>query len=603
MGTPLRTVLALLLFAGSALAQDRLFLTEYKFEDPALLAMDLDGGNPADLFSPGQEIPAADWLTVGLALDEGAGKIYWNHGSTPGRIRRANLDGSGQELLVSGLRNSRGLAVDTVRGKMYWAASPPSGSAGGLIQRANLDGSGLETVYLDPDYDPVSSKIGRPRVDAINGWVYFASNDRILRSNLDGPPFVTFQVVTGVSTARAVALDVAQERIYWIGADTIEDVVCRARLDNTGFEVVYDLSPDTGGSNGLSDLVLDLAGGSYLICDDLRDEVLRGALDGSSLLSVYTAATGWSPSAMTLDAEVPQALADCNGNGTPDAEDVLGGASEDCNANGIPDECEDDPCAPVAYLLDQSDNPTSPSLQLGGAPQNQSWMIFQPIDVPEGGWEVGEIRLSGVTWTYRPEGFTATLLPDTGGDYPDESQPIASGSAFFRFGMEWVSVTIAASLPQGRHWLRLVANDDNHYLATVSTVASGPPAMSRSGLGNDFPGRPPVALRILGSEDLTAAADFDLRRELSLRLLTRSPSARTTAMEFVLGRTADTSLAIFDVRGRRVKTLRSGRLQAGAYRAEWDGDDAAGERVAAGVYLARLQTGSQRRSLKLLRLE
>jgi hypothetical protein len=34
------------------------------------------------------------------------------------------------------------------------------------------------------------------------------------------------------------------------------------------------------------------------------------------------------------------AAEDCNGNGTPDAEDVASGASEDCNRDGRPDECD-----------------------------------------------------------------------------------------------------------------------------------------------------------------------------------------------------------------------------------------------------------------------
>ena len=33
---------------------------------------------------------------------------------------------------------------------------------------------------------------------------------------------------------------------------------------------------------------------------------------------------------------------DCNDNGVPDDEDIVGGTSVDCNTNGIPDECEDD---------------------------------------------------------------------------------------------------------------------------------------------------------------------------------------------------------------------------------------------------------------------
>jgi len=586
----------------AALAQERVVFTEYKFEDPTLKVMDLDGSNPGDYFAEGNSIPATDWLTVGLALDADAGKIYWLHGSTPGRIRRANLDGSGQEIVISGLKNPRGLALDRQAGKIYWAAAPPEGNAGGLIQRANLNGSGLETVYLDPDYDPVLSKIGRPRLDTVNGWVYFASNTRILRASLDGPPFTYFPVVTGVSTARAVDLDVAEDRIYWIGADTIEDVVCSARLDNSEFSVVYDFSPDNGNSNGLSDLILDLAGQSYLVCDDLGDFIKRGGLDGGEAVTVYGAPAGYSPSAMILDANLEQPFVDCNGNDIADRDDVLDGTSPDCNGNGIPDECEDDPCAPVEYLLDQSLDLTNPGLQLGGAPENQSWILFQPFDVPAGGWEIGEVQVNGVTWTYRPEGFTATFLPDTGGDYPDESQPLAAGDAFFRFAAEWVSLPVAVSLPPGRHWLRLTANDANHYLASVSIVADGLPAMSRSGLGNDFFDRPPLALRIV-SAGATAAPVDRAKGGPSLRLLSGTAASGPARLQFSLPRDAAIDLSVFDLQGRRLRRLAAGRHGAGSHAIDWDGRDRAGQTLAAGVYFVRLKAQGSLRSLKLIRLD
>ncbi len=37
---------------------------------------------------------------------------------------------------------------------------------------------------------------------------------------------------------------------------------------------------------------------------------------------------------------------DCNGNNTPDGDDIATGTSEDCNTNGIPDECDVDPTDP-----------------------------------------------------------------------------------------------------------------------------------------------------------------------------------------------------------------------------------------------------------------
>jgi hypothetical protein len=69
----------------------------------------------------------------GIALD-GAGKIYWIESD---RIRRANVDGSNAEDLVTGLVGERGdIALDPRAGEMYWLA-------GGLLQRANLDGSDI----------------------------------------------------------------------------------------------------------------------------------------------------------------------------------------------------------------------------------------------------------------------------------------------------------------------------------------------------------------------------------------------------------------------------------------------------------------------------
>ncbi|MCA9307834.1 MAG: hypothetical protein KDA16_15000, partial [Phycisphaerales bacterium] len=51
-----------------------------------------------------------------------------------------------------------------------------------------------------------------------------------------------------------------------------------------------------------------------------------------------------SPASLSGLSTVPSgAPADCNGNGTPDGDDISNGTSLDCNSNGIPDECEG-PC-------------------------------------------------------------------------------------------------------------------------------------------------------------------------------------------------------------------------------------------------------------------
>ena len=63
---------------------------------------------------------------------------------------------------------------------------------------------------------------------------------------------------------------------------------------------------------------------------------------------------------------------------------------------------------------------------------------------------------------------------------------------------------------------------------------------------------------------------------------------------------AEAAGGIYDVGGRRVKRLVDGITEAGARTVSWDGRDETGHRVAAGIYLARLQTPVEAASAKLI---
>jgi hypothetical protein len=78
---------------------------------------------------------------IGHALDLAGGKVYWSDGSGGDKIWRANLNGTGQELVIGGEQAPQDIAVDTTGGKIYWAAADA-----GKIRRANLDGSNPEDV-------------------------------------------------------------------------------------------------------------------------------------------------------------------------------------------------------------------------------------------------------------------------------------------------------------------------------------------------------------------------------------------------------------------------------------------------------------------------
>ena len=86
-----------------------------------------------------------------------------------------------------------------------------------------------------------------------------------------------------------------------------------------------------------------------------------------------------------------------------------------------------------------------------------------------------------------------------------------------------------------------------------------------------------------------------------------NPFNPETWISFDLSETSSVRISIYNNAGERIRTLNLGTLPPGYYRsrqkaAYWDGRNALGERVASGIYIARIQTDSfaaQRRMLLL----
>jgi len=82
-----------------------------------------------------------------------------------------------------------------------------------------------------------------------------------------------------------------------------------------------------------------------------------------------------------------------------------------------------------------------------------------------------------------------------------------------------------------------------------------------------------------------------------------NPSRRATTLFYSMPSAGQARLAIYDVRGRLVSILRSGRFDAGPSRLLWDGRTAAGDRATEGVYFAALETaGGERMVSRFVRL-
>jgi len=79
-----------------------------------------------------------------------------------------------------------------------------------------------------------------------------------------------------------------------------------------------------------------------------------------------------------------------------------------------------------------------------------------------------------------------------------------------------------------------------------------------------------------------------------------NPFNPTTVIKYRLPEEKNVTLAVYDILGRRVKTLVAQTQQVGYYSVTWNGCDDSGKEMAAGVYLYRLRVGSFAQTRKMV---
>jgi hypothetical protein len=199
------------------------------FTDGHIFRANLDGTGQTTLVS-GLVSPTTP------VLDLAGGQIYWTdwNGAVPsatglGDLKRANLDGTGLTTLVGGLSYPFRVALDIAGGKVYYPSNQQ-------IRRANLDGSGEEILL--PNAGQGTSGVSWIALDLADGKMYWACwYGLIQRANLDGSgQEVLVGTINNAHDRSSVALDVARGKMYW--ADGATGEIGRANLDGTGQEIL-----------------------------------------------------------------------------------------------------------------------------------------------------------------------------------------------------------------------------------------------------------------------------------------------------------------------------------------------------------------------------
>jgi hypothetical protein len=104
-------------------------------------------------------------------------------------------------------------------------------------------------------------------------------------------------------------------------------------------------------------------------------------------------------------------------------------------------------------------------------------------------------------------------------------------------------------------------------------------------------------------EALVAVGDLPIPTEFGLSTTSANPFTRSISIQYSLATAADTELVIYDVQGRKVRSLLKAQAPAGSRILTWDGRNENGTSMPAGVYLARLRSGNNSLSTKLVRVE
>ena len=221
-------------------------------------------GNEVENFIP--QVQNATSLTVDAAYN----KIYWTEqlGRNKGSIKRANLDGSNVQVLATPNGVPRSIAVDSMRGKLYWTDSR------GRIQRSNLNGRQIRNLIRNLDAPENIT------VDVAGGMLYWTeASGRIRSANLNGKSIQ--DIASGLGTLSSITI--LGNKIYYGTTLPGESrgSIGRANLNGSNLRRIASLQ------STLSGIAIDPVG-NKLYWTESDGYMRRGNLNGRNIQEVVS---------------------------------------------------------------------------------------------------------------------------------------------------------------------------------------------------------------------------------------------------------------------------------------------------------------------------
>jgi flagellar hook assembly protein FlgD len=69
------------------------------------------------------------------------------------------------------------------------------------------------------------------------------------------------------------------------------------------------------------------------------------------------------------------------------------------------------------------------------------------------------------------------------------------------------------------------------------------------------------------------------------------------------GESRPVRIAMYDIRGKKIRTLVNGRQTIGVHRVTWSGDDDGGFSVRSGMYIVRMSGGKQHATMRIFKVQ
>ena len=175
-------------------------------------------------------------------------------------------------------------------------------------------------------------------------------------------------------------------------------------------------------------------------------------------------------------------------------------------------------------------------------------------------------EITGVEWRIDGGAWTAASVAD--GTWDESLEDFAFVTEQLGLGTHIIQTRATNAVGN----VQSVADAETVLVSAVTAVEPGGPEIG-------LPASPPV---------------------VSLNDARPNPTHGETQFSWTLSAPARVTLDIYDVSGRRVRTLASGDFDAGTHQASWDGLDESGTQAASGHYLYRLEAGGHHETKRLV---